>query len=189
MKIKIPCDKIILSHKMEGRTDMYHVGDQVVYGMHGVCVIADTETKVVDGKSVIYLVLEPLGQEGARFLVPSHNPAAMGKVHAVLSREELDVLLSSDILREPSWISEEGRRKQVYRELIASGDRIRLIQMVCALYRHRSQLSASGKKLHLCDDNFLRDAEKLLASEVAVIMGISINEAKQYLRTKLKEDA
>ena len=168
---------------------MYHVGDQVIYGMHGVCSITDTETKIIDRTPVIYLVLEPIGQEGSRFLVPTHNSAAMGKVHTVLSRKELEELISFDVIHADSWIPDEGRRKQIYRELISSGDRIRLMQMVCTLYRRRLQMSASGKKIHMCDENFLRDAEKLLCSEISVVLDISVNEAKQYLWANLKEDA
>ena len=41
----------------------------------------------------------------------------------------------------------------------------------------------------MCDDNFLRDAEKLLCSELSVILDLPANEAKQYLRKNLKEDA
>ena len=41
----------------------------------------------------------------------------------------------------------------------------------------------------MCDDNFLRDAEKLLSGEVSIVMGIDPDQAKQYIRSKLKEDA
>ena len=49
---------------------MYQVGDRVVYGIHGVCNVIDREQLVVDRKTVSYLVLEPLGQEGTRCMVP-----------------------------------------------------------------------------------------------------------------------
>ena len=168
---------------------MYQAGDKVVYGMHGVCVVADLEQRVVDHKEVTYLVLEPIGQPGARFLVPSHNPAAMSKVKAMLTREELEQLLSSDAIHQDAWIKDESRRKQVYRELIGSGSREKLLQMVCSLYRCRNALRSAGKKFHMCDENFLRDAEKLLASELSVTLELSTQEAIQYLRKALKEDA
>ena len=40
---------------------MYHIGDQVVYGIHGVCRIVDEEKSTVDRKTVTFLVLEPVG--------------------------------------------------------------------------------------------------------------------------------
>lgn len=173
--------------------EMYQAGDKVVYGMHGVCEVVELENRVVERKAVTYLVLEPVGQQGTRYLVPAHNEAAMKKVRPMLSREDMDALLSSEAVRADGWIKDEGQRKQLYRDLINSGDRQRLLQMIHTLYRtlyrHRDTQNALGKKVHMCDDNFLRDAEKLLCSEISVILDLPAHEAKQYLRRKLKEDA
>lgn len=174
---------------MEGSMEMYQAGDKVVYGMHGVCVVVELEKRVVERRTVTYLVLEPVGQRGTRYLVPAHNEAAMKKVRPMLSREEMDTLFSSGAVRADGWIKDEGQRKQYYRDLINSGDRQRLLQMLHTLYRHRDSQNAQGKKVHMCDDNFLRDAEKLLCSELSVILDLPANEAKQYLRKNLKEDA
>lgn len=168
---------------------MYQVGDKALYGMHGICVVADFEKRTVDRKVVEYLVLEPIGQPGSRYLVPLYNETAMKKVHRLLTKEAMEELLSSDQIRSGFWIQEEGQRKQYYRELISSGDRYRLLQMISSLYRYREAQITSGKKFHMCDETFLRDAEKLLSSELAVTMEMSISDAKQYLRKKLKEDA
>lgn len=168
---------------------MYQTGDKVLYGIHGVCMVADLEKRVMDGKPVVYLVLEPSCQAGSRFLVPTHNAAAMAKVRPVMGAEALENLLSSDAVREDAWIRDEGQRKQLYRELISSCDRQRLAQMICSLYRYRKTQAAAGKKFHMCDENFLRDAEKILAGEIASTLEISSTEAMKYLRNKLKEDA
>ena len=168
---------------------MYQTGDKVLYGMHGVCVIVDQEQRPIDGKRVTYLVLEPVGQTGSRFLVPTHNAAAMAKVRPVLNREALEEMFSSDAVRADAWVKDEGQRKQLYRELISSCDRQRLAQMICSLYRYRALQAAAGKKFHLCDETFLRDAEKILAGEIASTLEIPTAEALKYLRNKLKEDA
>lgn len=168
---------------------MYQIGDQVVYGVHGVCRIVAHEEKIVDRKPVTYLALEPLAQEGSRFLVPTHNEAAMRKLRKLMSAEEMKALMESEAVRADNWIRDENHRKQTYRELISSGDRTRLMQMVCTLYRHKASQSAAGRRMHLCDDNFLRDAEKLLAGEIGIAMGMDTESAKLYLRSKLKEDA
>ncbi len=168
---------------------MYQVGDKVVYGMHGVCAVVDLEKRLVEKVQVVYLVLEPVGQQGSRYLVPTHNAAAMGKVRTILDREELEALLLSEEVRSDIWIADEGRRKQCYRELITSGDRKRLLQMIYSLYRHRRLQTAAGKKIHMCDENFLRDAEKLLCSELSITLDLPSTDARNYLREKLKEDA
>lgn len=168
---------------------MYQTGEQIVYGVHGVCRVAALEDRTVDRKRVTYLVLEPVGQGGSQYLVPTHNAAAMAKIKRMLTKEELASMMQSDAVRSDGWIRDEGQRKNLYRELISSGDRERLMQMVHTLYRHKAEQTKAGKKVHLCDDNFLRDAEKLLVGEVAVVMGMEPDEAKQYIRKQLKEDA
>lgn len=167
---------------------MYQIGDQVVYGMHGVCSVVDLEERVIDRKRVQYLALEPVGQPGSKYLVPTHNAAAMSKLRQILTPEQLDSLLKSEEIRADGWIRDENQRKQVYRELIGSGDRSRLLQMVHTLYRHKAEQAAANKKVHLCDDNFLRDAEKLLCSEVSLVMGMEVPEAREYLRKQLKSE-
>ena len=167
---------------------MYQIGDKVVYGVHGVCVVADLEQRVIDRKKRTYLALEPIGQDGSRYLVPTHNETAMAKLRPMLSAQELETLLRSDEVRKDGWIRDEAQRKNTYRELIGSGDRIRLMQMVHTLYRHRAEQSAAGKKVHLCDENFLRDAEKLLAGEFSIVLQMEQDQAKNYLRSHLKAE-
>lgn len=168
---------------------MYQVGNQVVYGIHGVCRVVDQEERVVDRKRVTYLALEPVGQDGSRYLVPTHNAAAMAKLRPMLSKQELEAMMDSEEVKTDGWIGDENQRKQVYRDLISSGDRAKLMQMVHTLYRHKAKQTAAGRKVHLCDDNFLRDAEKLLLGEVSIVMNLDAEQAKQFLRSKLKEDA
>ena len=168
---------------------MYQVGDKVVYGIHGVCNIVDQEERVIDRRRVTYLALEPVGQGGSKYLVPTHNAVAMSKIRHMLSREELETLMDSRTVRSDGWIRDENLRKQTYRELIGSGDREKLMQMVHTLYRHKKQQTEAGKKCHLCDENFLRDAEKLLVSEFAIVLNMEPDQARQYIRSKLKEDA
>ena len=158
---------------------MYQIGDKVVYAVHGVCLVADQEERLIDRKRRVYLVLEPVGQVGSRYLVPTHNAAAMAKVRPMLSREALEELLGSAQVHADGWIREENQRKQLYRELISSGDREKLMQMVCTQYRHKEAQRTAGRKCHLCDENFLRDAEKLLISEIAMVLELDQDQAKQ----------
>ena len=59
---------------------MFQTGDIVVYGIHGVCHIVGTESQTHNRTEQIFLVLEPIGQPGSRYMVPTYNDAAMAKV-------------------------------------------------------------------------------------------------------------
>ena len=167
---------------------MYQIGDWVVYGVHGVCRVIGTEKQLVNRKRTLYLVLEPMMQPGSRFYLPAENEVALEKLKPVLSLPELTELLDSDLVHQHHWIQEEPRRKQYYRELIGSGDRVALMKMVSTLYRYKAEQLSTGRKFHQSDDNFLRDAEKLLASEIALVMNLTQDGARNHLRECLQKE-
>lgn len=165
---------------------MYQSGTYLIYGIQGVCRVVGTEVQRVNRKKTEYLVLEPIEKTESRFYLPTQNPAAMAKLRPVLTREEMVEVLASREVHSDCWIPEENQRKQRYRDLISSGDRLSLLQMLSCLYRHREEQMAAGRKFHQCDDNFLRDAERLLCVEVALVMDLTGEEAREYLRQQLK---
>lgn len=165
---------------------MFQTGAYVVYGVHGVCRVVGTEKQLVNRKRTEYLVLEPLTQNESRYYLPTGNPTAMAKLKQILSADELRSLLSSDEIRKDCWIRDENQRKQHYRDLVSGGDRTSILQMVGSLYRYRDEQFAAGRKFHQCDDNFLRDAEKLLSSEISLVLDMTPEQARDYLRDQLR---
>ncbi len=165
---------------------LYQTGDHVLYGIHGVCVVTALEERVVDRRPTEYYVLEPLAQSGSRFYIPTQNQAAVAKLQPVMTEAQIQQLLKSDEVRQDAWIADETKRKQCYRELINSGDRAALLNMVHALHRHRKSQVEAGKKFHLCDENFLRDAERLLSAEFSLALGIAPTEVGQYIKDAME---
>ncbi len=166
---------------------MFHIGDHVIYGIHGVCKITDVEERTVDRKHVTYFVLEPLEQTGARYFVPIHNEIALSKLRHVMTKEALVELLHSQQVRKEAWIEDENDRKQRYRELINRSDRVELLKMIRSLHVHKEQQAAAGRKFHLCDENFLRDAERLLNAEFSLVLGIEPGQVSAYVLSALNE--
>lgn len=167
---------------------MYQVGDQFVYGIHGICRIAELEERTVGKNKFVYYVLEPRDGGDSRFYVPVHNQAAVAKLRKLMTRQELDALLASREVRQDAWIADENQRKQVYRELIGSGDRVRLVSMIGSLYRHKERQAAAGRKFHLCDENFLRDAERVLRGEFAEVLDIPPEQVTEYILKAIHAD-
>lgn len=165
---------------------MYQIGESVVYGVHSVCRIIDDTVNIVDRKRIRYFVLEPLDQPGARFYVPVEKPAALAKLRPLLTKAELDHLLASEDVRNGSWIVDENQRKQYYRELISGGDRVALLRMVHLLHQHKREQQKMGRKFHLCDENFLKDAQKLLETEFSTVLGIEPQQVAAYVMQALE---
>ena len=161
---------------------MFQCGDQVLYGIHGICRIIAVERMKLSGKPAEYFVLEPVGQPNAKYYVPTQNQAAVAKLQPILTREELQEILHSASQDKSIWIDDENKRKQQYSSLITSGDRGALVRAAHAIHKHKLQQEANGKKLHLCDENFLRDAERLLSSEFSMVLNITPEEVGQYIQ-------
>jgi CarD family transcriptional regulator len=80
-----------------------------------------------------------------------------------------------------NWIPDENRRKQQYRAIISSGDACAQLSMYRMLQQYQAQQGKIGKKIHICDDNFMRDVQKIISGEIAAVMQIPIKDATQYL--------
>lgn len=154
---------------------MYEMGQLVIYGAHGVCRILDVEMRTVDRKPVSYYMLEPLSQPGTRYYVPCYNPAATAKMRNLLDRVQVENLLADKSGCE-HWTTDENQRKQLYRRLINSPDPVELVQMVRSLHQHRDRLHDTGKRMHMCDENFLHDAERILYKEFSIALEIPEQE-------------
>ena len=165
---------------------MYEIGQQVLYGAHGVCAVTAVEVMRFGKDKAKYHVLEPVEQPGTKFYVPLEKEAAVGKLRPLLSREELLGLLHSEEVRNYPWISDENQRKLRFRELISSGDRAQLMGMIGALHRHRREQIDAGRKFHQSDENFLHDAQKLLNAEFAQVFGLKPGDVGGFILRELE---
>ena len=160
---------------------MYQIGERVVYGVHGVCQILELQVQIVNRKKVEYYVLEPVRQPGARYFVPSQNQVAVSKLRPMLSKTEILDLLGSHRVKETVWIDDENQRRIYYKDLLTEGDRAGLLTMIRTLYVQTEQQAQLGKKCHMTDANFLKDAEKVLFSEFSMVLDIPYEKMVEYI--------
>ena len=165
---------------------MYEIGQQVLYGIHGICTITAMESMRFGATREKYYVLVPMAQPGAKFYIPAENQAALSKLRPLLGREELLALLHSEAVRNYPWISDENQRKQRFRELISSGDRESLMGMIGSLHRHKRAQLKAGRKFHQSDENFLTDAQKLLNAEFAQVFALDPHEVNAFILRELE---
>ena len=160
---------------------MHRIGDRVIYGIHGVCLISDQCYQTINKEKVQFYVLEPVNQPGDKIYVPMNNASATSKLRPLLSRSELIATLEHIDFTQCSWIEDENQRKQCYRQLIGSGDLEELLRMIHALSEHKLTLDATGRKAHICDENFYRDVKKLLDTELSEILDIPSETVAPYV--------
>lgn len=155
---------------------MFQINDVIVYGAQGVCRITGTEEKVISGKRKTYFVLKPVGENSSTIFVPTDNEAVLGKIRRLLTKDQIHQLIDSMQSEDPVWLEDEGERKERYKSILAKGDRAELIQMIKAIYAHKQQREAVGKRLHMSDERFFKDAEQLLYNEFQYVLELHSKE-------------
>ena len=167
----------------------YQKGDHVRYGTNGVCVIADIETMTsMDRRSVKdYYVLRPVAESGTKIFVPLDNPALLGKMHAILTREEINEAIRQSAADPLPWVSERNRRAEAFKEILKAAEPFPLLQLCSCIHGRRLQLSQEGKRLSGSDEAILKQAERLVENEFAFSLDIPRSEVAAYIHALWKE--
>ncbi len=154
---------------------MFRVGDIVVYGWSGVVRIE--EIKELPFGEGLYYVLRPVSREETVY-VPIENKTLVSRMHPVLSAREADEVIASMAGEPLSWIENENARKQMYREVFESGDRIAIARLLKMLWQRRDSLQSSGRRLRMSDEKTMREAERILYDEFSCVWGIPQGEVE-----------
>ena len=149
---------------------MFQINDVIIYGTQGVCRITEIEEKNVGGVKKNYYVLKPVQDNGSTIYAPTNNDAVLKKMRKLLSADEINHLIDSMPKEETYWISNENERREYFKQVIAGGDHLELIKMIKAIYLHKNERQASGKRLHATDERFFKDAEQILYNEFQYVL-------------------
>lgn len=156
---------------------MFQINDVIIYGSQGVCEIAAIEKKSISGEKRSYFVLRPIGDRVTTIYVPTDNALVLKKMRRLLTVNEINELIDSMPDGKIIWIDNVNERKEYYKKLLAGGDPAALIQMIKAIYTQKKEREASGKRLHVMDENFFRDAEQTLYNEFQYVLNLSCKDA------------
>lgn len=167
---------------------MFRVNDLVLYGSDGICRITEITKRLFREKTVEYYVLKPVYNKNATLFVPTENEQLTAKMRPALTKEEIRTIIQDMPESEIVWIEDEAERKLRYREILSSGNSHELVKLIKTLYIRQQQQKAIGKKLHMADERFFREAEKLLYNEFAVVLDIPQEEVLPYIRQLIDGD-
>lgn len=168
---------------------MFQIGQTVLYGTEGVCTIEERKIMKVGRTKASYYVLKPVFRATSTIFVPEDNPVLLSRMRPILSQEEIAELLREVTQEELAWIEDANERKVEYQKILTGGERLWLIRMIRLLYLRRQQLQKTGKHLRTGDEQLLRDAEKLLNDEFALVLNISQQEVPEYIRSQIELSA
>lgn len=149
---------------------MFEVSDIVAYGTNGVCTVTEITTKRIDKVNVEYYVLSPQSAASAKVFVPTRNEKLVGKMRAILTKDEVNELLENIPKENEEWISNKNIRFETFKNIIAEGKSSELLKLIRTLRLHEKQQIKRGKRLHMADERFLKEAEKMVLGEFAYVL-------------------
>lgn len=166
---------------------MYQIGDRIMYGNTGVCVVKDITTLDLRGvdKNKRYYVLVPLYQDGV-----IHTPVENNKVpiRPVISRGEAEKLVD----RIPEVKAAVCHEKNLtalrnhYQECMGTYACSDLVEMTMSIYAKKRDAERQQKKFGQTDEKYLRRAEDLLFGELSVALDVPRDKVQDYIAARLK---
>lgn len=134
---------------------MFSINDTVLYGANGVCRITDICQKEFSGVIKDYYILTPLSNETMTIFVPIN------------------------------WILDDNERKEHYRTILSSSNRLEILNMIREIYIHKQKQLKNGKKMHLSDEQLMKEAERLLYSEFSLVLNIRADEVPKFISSRI----
>lgn len=164
---------------------MFKVGEYVVHGRNGVCLVDDITHMDISGvdKNQLYYTLVPMKSMDSKIFYPVDSNRVL--MRAVVSKEEAEQIVSEIENIEPMWIDNDRQREAKYKEVIDTCDCRNLICIIKTLYERTKEREAQGKKMTYVDEKYFREARETLYQEFAIALGIDKQEVEAYIKEKM----
>lgn len=168
---------------------MFSVNEKIHYGSSGVCVIQEIATMRFGRTRERYYVLKPVYQKSSLVYVPLDNPELVSRMRPLLSQEEVDELIETMPEVKTAWVDDPQERKACFDALMRNHRCADLIVIIKTLTAHKELRQSRGKSLHVSDETYLREAQRLLYDEFAGALGILPSQVNDYIQDKLQPSA
>ena len=164
---------------------MFSVNEKIHYGGSGVYTIQEIATMRFGRTRERYYVLKPVYQNSSLIYVPVENEALVSKMRPVLTRQDVDALIEEMPTVETAWEDDSQQRKLSFDALLRSNRCRDLIVLIKTLQEHKVVRAKLGKSLHVSDETYLREAQRLLFDEFAGPLGLMPAQVNGYITEKL----
>ena len=160
---------------------MYQVGELIIYGGEGVCRVEAIGPLEMSGakKDVAYYTLAPLYRSG-RIFAPVETSVY---TRPVMTKEEAEDFIAC-IPEIPVQVYENRNPRllnEYYQTYLKSYDCKELVRLIRAIYVKGKRAADRGRHLGQVDERSMKRAEELLHGELAVALGIPVDEVENYL--------
>ena len=164
---------------------MFEVGDYIVYGINGICRVAEIGPSPYDKTDTrtFYLLIPVNNPMSSTIYTPVDNDRV--PMRRLMTKEEIDALVASLSEIDTLTVPIEKQRREIYRTVIGELRPEGYVQVIKTVRRRRAELTAAHKHFPVTDLEYGRLAQHLLCSECAHVLGVSEEEADRYITDHL----
>ncbi len=164
----------------------FKMNDLVVYGKNGLCIVEDIKKMDFAGEADVYYILKPKSNTHSTVYVPAGNPRLVSKLRSVLSKGEIDEILSSCCNEEDIvWPDIKNERHELFANILSECDTKELLKLIRCIHGKKQERNELGKDLASGDENVLKTAQRLIEEEFCVALDCSAEEVNKYISSKL----
>ena len=133
----------------------------------------------MEPKDRLYYTLLPVYAKDNLLFTPIDNKKVL--MRPIISKDQalelIDKMEDMDLL----WVREEGKREEIYKTVLRSGNPEEWIRMIKTLYLRGKKRLESGKKVTVGDERYLKMAEESLLGEMAIALEMPKGEVKNFI--------
>ena len=165
---------------------MFQPGQLLVYGSTGVCRVEGVAAPGLDptNRKRQYYQLKPLSQDGVIYAPMDSEKVP---IRAVISREEAEALIDQipSIHAEACHAPTVQALAQRYQSAMGARSCRELLELVMSIYVKQRQMQAQKRRLGQVDERCMKQAERLLYSELSAALGIPAEEVQPYIASRV----
>ena len=167
---------------------MYQIGEYVVYGTRGVCLVQDIRHVDMPGAPAerMYYILQPMQDKGATVYLPTDNDKAV--IRHIMDGDEARELVDDIPDIGGLDIPDDKKREVTYKEAMKSCDSRTWVRMIRTLSLRRESRLALGKKVTTLDERFFKAAMGALGDELSIALEISPEEAEDMIQEAIRKE-
>ena len=156
---------------------MKKVGDYLVY-RKDVCKVID----IVEDKSGLCYILVPVSDQSLKI----KTSVTSDLIRDLISKDELDNFIKT--IPSIPVIDEMDKLLEVeYKNLMRSATPDDLVKIIKTTYLRNEERLSNKKKTSDKDTTYFNQAEKYLYTELAVVLDMSFDDAKNYITDEVKK--
>lgn len=159
---------------------MFIKNDYVMYGLTGVCKVADIRKESAGNqRGEEYFILHPVKDEHSKIMIP----VSRGKARMRPLVNKTEVMKFMEDMRESDdiWETDMKERGKMFQERLKSGSFYQWLLLSSIIWQEKEKKKTLGKKVSMSDEQVFKNAWNLLCEELAVSLGMEEDEVISML--------